>query len=479
MGCIQSKPNYIKDVDGNDEDFHTTYFEDTHILGEGEFGMVKRVYQMKKPTSTIHNHNNNENDEYSPADAAVFACKILHKGMVLKQNVVYTPLQPTVLQTEVEMLRALRGNHHYCLCLQAVYESPRHVYIVTELCQGGVMMEYVARQSVLDILDVSRIAFQLLDAIAHCASHHIIHRDVKPDNVMFLTPNPKSELRLIDFGSGCMDKEGDDPIIHTTYAGSAFYVSPEMFQRTYTQKTDVWSIGVTLYVLVAGYPSQQLQKSFNILHKSKHRNLKDLIPNDDNTLPDSYFDLLEQLLTYRHKMRKSAQELLTHEFVQLYHHHQQQDEDVLLLNTMQDSSVDTNNDTSRRTTTTTATATTTTTVSNGTTSTARITTTTKSNSNNNIILSGSVQRHYIFLDYCKFERGVTTLIVTLVGKKDLFQLLERLQKANNNNNDDDDNTPNEEETEEDVVQQQQTLNIIKLSKLKTILTEMKQEQWYV
>jgi parvulin-like peptidyl-prolyl isomerase len=154
---------------------------------------------------------------------------------------------------------------------------------------------------------------------------------------------------------------------------------------------------------------------------------------------------------------------------------------VLLL---QDSIVDTN-DTTRKiemtTTTTTATTTTATTVVSNGTRTARITTT---KNNNNNILSGSVQRHFIFLDYCKFERSVTTLIVTLVGKKDLLQLLERLQKANNNTSDDDnnnDNTPNEEEEEEEEVvqQQQQMLNIIKISKLKTILTEMKQEQWYV
>lgn len=49
-----------------------------------------------------------------------------------------------------------------------------------------------------------------------------------------------------------------------------FYVSPEMYQRTYTFKTDVWLAGVALYVLVAGYPDDALlQKAFNILQSSK------------------------------------------------------------------------------------------------------------------------------------------------------------------------------------------------------------------
>ena len=85
------------------------------------------------------------------------------------------------------------------------------------------------------------------------------------ENIMFCTTKKDSELRLIDFGSGTLDgSEGssespqdgtDDVERHHTFAGSAFYISPEMFQRTYTSKTDVWSAAATLYVLVAGYVS--------------------------------------------------------------------------------------------------------------------------------------------------------------------------------------------------------------------------------
>ena len=59
--------------------------------------------------------------------------------------------------------------------------------------------------------------------------------------------------------------QGTEPAMHSTFAGSAFYISPEMYQPTYTDKTDVWSVGATLYVLVAGYPADKLQKAFNIV----------------------------------------------------------------------------------------------------------------------------------------------------------------------------------------------------------------------
>ena len=94
---------------------------------------------------------------------------------------------------------------------------------------------------------------------------------------MFCDPTPGAQLRLIDFGSGCMDLVAPQPEDrHSTFAGTAFYVSPEMFQRTYTTKTDVWSCGVTLYVLVAGYPAENLQTAFDILQKSKGRDLRRL-----------------------------------------------------------------------------------------------------------------------------------------------------------------------------------------------------------
>ena len=85
-------------------------------------------------------------------------------------------------------------------------------------------MEYVAKQKEdLRTEDVSRIAYQMLDAVDHCSKNKIIHRDIKPENAMFVTEEPGSELRLIDFGSGTNRVvEG----LHTTFAGTPFYNSP-------------------------------------------------------------------------------------------------------------------------------------------------------------------------------------------------------------------------------------------------------------
>ena len=137
----------------------------------------------------------------------------------------------------------------------------------------------------------------------------------KPENVLFKANTKTAELRLIDFGCASMDEEKGQE--HATFAGTPFYISPEMFQKKYTTKTDVFSVGVVLYVLVAGYPADKLQAAFNLLHKAK-RDLKTL-PGMPEDMPDTYYDMLDKMLTYRWKGRKSAGEMLADdEFVNFH-----------------------------------------------------------------------------------------------------------------------------------------------------------------
>jgi serine/threonine protein kinase len=245
---------------------------------------------------------------------------------------------------------------------------------------------------------------------------------------MFADPAPHSPMRLIDFGSGCIDpvspsskssNNDDDLPMHTTFAGSAFYISPELFQRSYNLKTDVWSAGVALYVLVAGYPADELQKAFNILQTGgKGRNLRKL-PNLPEDLPDSFYEMLEAALTYRHKKRPRAQQLLEGDFAQF---HKQllsshdaaagavvplsldevasaaaaaPDPAVSFGGTLRDSSA-----------------------SNPSAGAGR--------GGASMRLKGSVRKHSIFLDFKNFERSLTAVLATMLSKRELEQLVKIL-----------------------------------------------------
>lgn len=415
MGCVQSKTNLFTNANGDGKDFLEKYSVD-RIIGQGEFGVVKIVYDRK--------------DDRNP-----IACKILRKGIQFKDNTIYSPIKPHVLKSECGILQLLGGKHH-TLKLIGVYESPSALYILTDYLAGGDMFQHLSdyygattvnkgtssvddtNNNGLSTEDVSRMSFELLDAINHCTKHGIIHRDVKPENIMFEKPLRGSSLKLIDFGSGTfaatsneaanksksieydlnnprppgMDEEettkiqnfhGEELYLHTTFAGSAFYISPEMFQKHYTVATDVWSVGVTLYVLVAGYPADALQKAFNQLQTNDRTidSLKNL-PHMPNNMPDTYYQLLDHCLTYKHRMRKSAATILeTSEFVKFHHENQKADND---------------DDKDKK---------------------------------KSILIQGSVSRHTAMLKYGQYERSVTSLIASLLEQRQLAQLLDRIDEV--------------------------------------------------
>lgn len=247
-------------------------------------------------------------------------------------------------------------------------------------------------------------------------------------------------MRLIDFGSGT-DKQVEG--MHTTFAGSAFYISPEMFQRTYLQKTDVWSVGVSLYVLVAGYPADVLQKAFNLLHKAD-RNLRDL-PNFPDNMPDPFYDMLEGLLIYRHKKRKTAGEMLNHEFVQFHK------EAFTVAHIVAEAQQEANKQA----------------LKDGLKTSMRKT--------QSVALLGSVGRHTLFLDYQRYERSLTTLLATLLDKNELNELVKALNQKLLVKKQEHEQKQKEAASGGDHIIEQQ-LDIIPIHDLKKILEEQQQEQ---
>ena len=462
MGCLNSKPSYIANSAGGEKEYQERYLE-SKTLGEGEFGVVKLVHDVKAKDLI---------------NAKPLAVKYLRKGFTFKDNTLYPPLKMEMLQGEVEILRRLNGevreiftntnsfierhglvvedkkyeshcyftwrrnffynsmisyliksHTHNLICivrniysfqcynlkLESVYESPSMIYMITEYCEGGEMVPYVSTafqdKGGMRTEDVSRICYQLWSAVNHCAKHKVIHRDIKPENVMFKSLRRGSELRLIDFGSGTLDgvavgqNEGDDDIDrHHTFAGSAFYISPEMFQRNYTPKTDVWSAGATLYVLVAGYPAERLQEAFNTLQSTKQDRLRQL-PNIPDNMPDSFYEMLDGALTYKQKGRLTADELMNGEFAQFHIEYGGKDNNGTL--SIEDVAAEAAGEAPEEQ------------EQSGTSTKAR----TKS-----VLLEGSVYRHNAYLGYQKFERSVTTILATMLTKEHGRQLLALMEE---------------------------------------------------
>jgi len=116
-----------------------------------------------------------------------------------------------------------------------------------------VIQEYVAGQTLEDMLAeelphplVEKLIIQLIDVVAHAHSHRIMHRDIKPGNIIV---QPDGSLKLLDFGAAKILQDKD---ISATMVGSRPFMAPEQIMGKSEIRSDIWAIGVIMYLLYTG-----------------------------------------------------------------------------------------------------------------------------------------------------------------------------------------------------------------------------------
>jgi len=140
--------------------------------------------------------------------------------------------------------------------LEEVYETKASIYLVMELCLGGDLFDCLYSDKHTDWryseYDTAKLGKQMLSAVQYLHSKGIIHRDLKLENFLFSTSDVCSELKLIDFGLSKHFQLGE---IHHEAVGTPYTVAPEILtSNCYDEKSDVWSIGVLVYMLLSGEP---------------------------------------------------------------------------------------------------------------------------------------------------------------------------------------------------------------------------------
>nr|XP_043632034.1 CDPK-related protein kinase-like [Erigeron canadensis] len=223
------------------------------VKGNGEeklnkhFGFSKHIghkYDIREEVGKGHfGHTYRARCKKGELKGQIVAVKIISKSKMT------TAIAIEDVHREVKILRNLTGHDHLIRFYDA-YEDHDFVYVVMELCEGGVLLDRIlSRGGKYTEDDAKGLLIQMLTVVSFCHLQGVVHRDLKPENFLFASKDKDAELKAIDFGLSdfvCPEEKLDDIV------GSAYYVAPEVLQRSYSTEADVWSIGVILYVLLCG-----------------------------------------------------------------------------------------------------------------------------------------------------------------------------------------------------------------------------------
>lgn len=150
---------------------------------------------------------------------------------------------------EIAIMHRLR--HPHIVRLSEVLATKSKIFFVMELAKGGELFAKVSKGRFSE--DLSRRYFhQLISAVGYCHSRGVFHRDLKPENLLL---DEKLDLKISDFGLSALTEQiRPDGLLHTL-CGTPAYVAPEVLAKKGYDgaKIDVWSCGVILFVLNAGY----------------------------------------------------------------------------------------------------------------------------------------------------------------------------------------------------------------------------------
>jgi CheY-like chemotaxis protein len=189
-------------------------YEKMDRLGIGSFGEVWKVRDIEK----------------DPPD--VYVAKIpLSKKLNAK------------FEKEARILISLTGHINIPEIKEIIKVKDKKV-LIQEFVQGRTLFEVIERE--LAETEVESVMIQLIDVVAHAHAIGIIHRDIKPGNIMV---NPDGVIKLLDFGAA---KELKDKEMSDTVTGSRPFMSPEQIMGKSQRRSDVWALGVVMYVLYTG-----------------------------------------------------------------------------------------------------------------------------------------------------------------------------------------------------------------------------------
>eukprot|EP00930_Biecheleria_cincta_P001397 TRINITY_DN102538_c0_g1_i1.p1 TRINITY_DN102538_c0_g1~~TRINITY_DN102538_c0_g1_i1.p1 ORF type:complete len:558 (-),score=88.40 TRINITY_DN102538_c0_g1_i1:5-1594(-) len=210
------------------------------------------------------------------------------------------------LASECEVFLCM--DHPHVARLVDVFQETDRLTFVMECLHGGELFDRILQKKRFAEPDAADTAYQMLLAVNYLHEHRVVHRDIKLENFMYESPTT-DHLKLIDFGfSKILDTCSN---MHTR-CGTLEYMAPEVLAKNYTDKCDIWSLGVVSFILLTGYMPfggdrtsmmQNIQAGSFVQQDSWHR------------LSDEACDFVLSMMKVNTMERHSAADALGHDFI--------------------------------------------------------------------------------------------------------------------------------------------------------------------
>lgn len=205
---------------GDYADKFSDYYIYIATLGSGSFGKV--VHAL---------------DRQSGLEVAV---KIITKKTV-------KPGKILELKKEAEILSAL--DHPNIVKFIHLKETEKRLFLVMELVYGGNLSQFMQSTKLTDTQS-AQIMHGVLKAVEYMHNKNVIHRDIKPQNILVSSKKNLTMVKLADFG---LSSEFDSHSMENEKCGTLWFMAPEQTGKTfYSQSVDIWSCGILMYLLITG-----------------------------------------------------------------------------------------------------------------------------------------------------------------------------------------------------------------------------------
>lgn len=252
-------------------------------IGQGAFGRVCLYQEKNSPNSK-------------------FAIKTIKKNFV-------NPYSIQSIEREVNILRQL--DHPNIVNYVETYEDRKFIYIVMEYIPGNNLLKLISRKKEKEFseIDIRKILKVLLTTVQYLHNQKMIHRDLKPSNILFSSDDNYQSMKLIDFGLSINKCDKDSYRV-----GSPYYMSPELVNGEFCYESDVWSIGVVLFLMATGKQPFQANTKEEVYRIIKRANY-DQKALDECHCSDELRDLIKKILVVDPKERLNVSGCLEHVFL--------------------------------------------------------------------------------------------------------------------------------------------------------------------